>query len=100
VKPEEKLTLSKAIRMLIPALAVPVAAQAQNRDRIADLNYRAALSKKMYSGTSGMRSSPFHAGAEVAARVALAKCQEGDTAFAIPVLERKPTNAKVERPAH
>jgi hypothetical protein len=54
----------------------------------------------MYSGTSGMRSSPFHAGAEVAARVALAKCQEGDTAFAIPVLERKPTNAKVERPAH
>lgn len=47
-----------------------------------------------------MRSSPFHTGTEVAARVALAKCHEGDTASAIPVLERKLTNAKVEWPAH
>jgi hypothetical protein len=47
-----------------------------------------------------MRSSPFHTGAEVAARVALAKRQEGDTASAIPVLERKLTNAKVQLPAH
>lgn len=93
------------------SLATPLVVHAQTTgyggDRVADhayrsadRNYCAALSEKYvrYVGRSeaGPRSNRLP---DVEGGVALAKCDAGDTAVAIPVLERKLINARVELPA-
>jgi hypothetical protein len=93
------------------ALAAPFVVQAQttgyggfrpedhNRGS-ADLNYCAALSELYvrYVGRSeaGPRSNRRP---DVDGGVAVAKCNEGDAAAAIPVLERKLTDARITLPA-
>ena len=93
--------MSSPIKILIAvaALALPLAAQAQSGDRLADMNYCAALSEKYVRYVGRSESGP-HANVrpDVNGGVALAKCKQGDTATAIPMLERKLTDAKVELP--
>ena len=88
--------MSKTLKLLLVALlmALPLAAQAQEGGRAADLKYCARLSELYirYVGRSEAGpSAPVRP--DVNGGVALAKCKEGDTAVAIPILERKLVNA-------
>jgi hypothetical protein len=75
-------------------VAVPLAASAQQDSRTADLRYCARLSD-LYVRYVGRSEFGPHAPVkpDVNGGVALAKCKEGDTAVAIPILERKLTDA-------
>ena len=92
--------MSKAVAMLAAVVAAvasvspPLVAQAQPDSRAADLQYCARLSDLYirYVGRSEAGpSAPVRP--DVNGGVALAKCKEGDTATAIPILERKLVNA-------
>ena len=88
--------MSKALALpiLIAAIFLPPAAQAQQVSRAADLRYCAQLSELYirYVGRSEHGpSAPVKP--DVNGGVALAKCHEGDAAASIPILERKLLNA-------
>ena len=88
--------MSKALALpiLIAAILLPLAAQAQQVSRTADLRYCAQLSELYirYVGRSEHGpSAPVKP--DVNGGVALAKCHEGDAAASIPILERKLLNA-------
>lgn len=88
--------MTKTLRFLI-AVAVaasPLAVHAQPADRATDLRYCAQLSD-LYVRYVGRSEAGPHAPVkpDVNGGVALAKCKEGDTAAAIPILERKLINA-------
>jgi hypothetical protein len=78
----------------VAAVSLPLAANAQQNPRAADLQYCAQLSDLYvrYVGRSedGPRA-PVRP--DVNGGVALAKCKAGDAAAAIPILERKLVNA-------
>jgi hypothetical protein len=79
------------LSIMIAAICLPPAAQAQ---QASDLRYCAQLSNLYirYVGRSEAGpSTPVKP--DVNGGVALAKCHEGDTAAAIPILERKLLNA-------
>ena len=92
--------MSRTLKLLIAALpvvlsvAMPIAAQAQEGGRSADLRYCATLSD-LYIRYVGRSEAGPNAPVrpDVNGGVALAKCKEGDTASAIPILERKLVNA-------
>jgi len=88
--------MSRALTLLIAGLAaaLPLAAEAETGDRVADLRYCAQLSD-LYVRYVGRSEAGRHAPVrpDVNGGVALAKCKEGDTATAIPILERKLVNA-------
>lgn len=71
------------------SLVVPLTGFAQS----ADANYCATLAK-LYRATA-----PKHSAAMNSVPAAIAKCEAGDYAVGIPVLEKALTNAKVELPA-
>jgi hypothetical protein len=82
------------------ALALPLAGQAQDA-RSSDSAYCAKLSDLYihYVGTGEFSSLYGNTKPNVEGRVAIAKCQAGDTATGIPILERKLANAKVALPS-
>ena len=88
--------MPKALKFLIAlaSVALPLALSAQQDERAADLGYCVRLSELYvrYVGRSEFGpDAPVKPDANVS--VALAKCREGDTATAIPILERKLVNA-------
>ena len=91
------------IRLLTTAAAamalLPLAVQAQSTNR-ADLDYCTALGAKYARYVGSAETSPRRLARrfDLESRVAMAKCEEGDAATAIPILERKLTNAKVPLP--
>ena len=87
--------MTKILKLLIPAVSVvlPLAAQAQEGGRAADLSYCARLSELYIRYVGRSEAGPdAPVRPDVNGGVALAKCKEGDTA-AIPILERKLVNA-------
>ncbi len=93
--------MAKALKiaMAVAFAALPLAAGAQQDARAADLRYCAKLSDLYvrYVGRSEAGpSTPVKP--DVVGGVALAKCKEGDTAAAIPMLERKLTDARFTLP--
>jgi hypothetical protein len=93
--------MSKLMVLAALALAVPAAAQAQSTSSAADLRYCAALSDKYarYVGISEFSTRRGAGRGTAEDHLAVARCQEGDAASAIPVLERKLRDAKVDLPA-
>ncbi len=89
-----------AMRFAVAAIAVflPLGANAQGALSV-DLAYCAKMSVLYARYVATDEFSPIFRKPEVEGRVALAKCQAGDAATAIPILERKLTDAKVELPA-
>ena len=88
--------MSKTLHFLIAvaAVALPLAANAQQDSRAADLRYCAELSELYVRYVGRSEYSPrTPVTPDVNGGVALAKCREGDTATAIPMLERKLVNA-------
>ena len=87
--------MPKALKFLITLAlaALPQVASAQ-QGQAADLRYCAQLSE-LYVRYVGRSEAGPHAPVkpDVNGGVALAKCKEGDTATAIPILERKLVNA-------
>jgi hypothetical protein len=81
------------------ALALPMVASAQTDTKASDAKYCAALIAK-YQGLLANLGSGKHAGMDndAAGKLAIDKCQSGDTAAGIPVLEGKLKNAKIELP--
>jgi len=77
------------------ALASPFVAEARE-SRARDQAYCSALTKTYQRYVAQSRSHPVRP--EVMVSVAMADCEEGDTADAIPVLEQKLVNAKVKLP--
>ena len=64
-----------------------------------DRNYCAALSEKYVRYVGRSEAGPHsNRKPDVVGGVALAKCAEGDTAAAIPILERKLLDARIELP--
>jgi hypothetical protein len=88
--------MSKALVTLaaIAAVCLPVASQAQQDRRAADLQYCARLSDLYVRYVGRSEAGPsVPVRPDVNGGVALAKCKAGDTAVAIPILERKLVNA-------
>ena len=83
--------IRKLLMLLVFALALPGAADAQSDDAA----YCAELSAlyRRYLGNIGERQFP-----DVAASVAMEDCQKGNTAAGIPVLEKKLLNARFTLP--
>jgi hypothetical protein len=76
------------------AVCLPIAAHAQQDRRAADLRYCAELSDLYVRYVGRSEAGPdVPVKPDVNGGVALAKCKEGDTAAAIPILERKLVNA-------
>jgi hypothetical protein len=80
-------------------LVLPLAASAQQFTS-PDRAYCAALSQKYvrYVGYGNDTSRKFQRSAPLAGQVAVTQCQHGETAAAIPVLERELTNAGIPLP--
>ena len=93
--------MSRTSKLLIAAfvVALPLAAHGQRSRSAADTAYCAELSRlyARYVGNSEFDPS-YGRKPEVAGRVAIYQCNTGDTASAIPVLERKLNDAKVTLP--
>ena len=88
--------MSKAFVTLVAVAAVclPAASHAQQDRRAADLQYCARLSDLYVRYVGRSEAGPkVPVKPDVNGGVALAKCKEGDTAAAIPILERKLVNA-------
>jgi hypothetical protein len=80
--------------ILITAICLPAATQAQQSGRAADLRYCAQLSNLYVRYVGRSEAGPsVPVRPDVNGGVALAKCHEGDPAAAIPILERKLINA-------
>lgn len=93
--------MSKALSLLLAAAAAssPLAASAQQASPASDRQYCERLSE-LYVRYVGRSEAGPHAPVrpDVNGGVALAKCKEGDTAAAIPILERKLVNAGFSLP--
>lgn len=93
--------MAKALKFVIAvaAVALPSAVGAQQDTRAVDQRYCAKLSE-LYVRYVGRSEEGPHTPVkpDVVGGVALAKCKEGDTATAIPMLERKLINAKFTLP--
>ena len=88
--------MRKYLITLVAAATVcqPLAAYAQQDRRAADLRYCAELSDLYVRYVGRSEAGPdVPVKPDVNGGVALAKCKEGDTAAAIPILERKLVNA-------
>jgi hypothetical protein len=86
---------------LLLAAASFSATAAMAQDSAADLKYCAELSRLFttYVGTSEFSpSSPFDRRTDTEARYALSRCSHGDAKTAIPILELRLRNAKVDLP--
>jgi hypothetical protein len=83
-----------ALSILIAMASLASGAHAQQAARATDLRYCAQLSD-LYIRYVGRSEAGPNAPVrpDVNGGVALAKCKEGDTAVAIPILERKLVNA-------
>jgi hypothetical protein len=75
------------------AACAPLAAQAGNDDA-----YCKALSEKYETYLNNMTSGRSPQQDSVNGRVALEQCKKGESAAAIPVLEQKLRNAKIDLP--
>jgi hypothetical protein len=87
--------VNASLKWLLPVLVVslPVAASAQSSDK----QYCSALSDKYQRYLDQQVKDAFQPGA-LEARVAIEKCKAGDTAAAIPPLERALQAAKLDLP--
>ena len=88
--------MSKALAILaaVASISLPLAAEAQQDGRAADLQYCARLSELYIRYVGRSEAGPTApVRPDVNGGVALAKCREGDAAAAIPILERKLVNA-------
>lgn len=84
----------------VAVVCLPLAANAQQDRRAADLQYCAQLSDLFIRYVGRSEAGPnAPVRPDVSGGVALAKCKEGDTAAAIPILERKLVNAGFTLPA-
>jgi hypothetical protein len=80
-------------------LGFPLVAQAEPPSRADDQSYCAKLSQLYVRYVGRSEGSPREGMApDVDGGVALAKCKEGDPAAAIPILERKLTDAGLTPP--
>ena len=88
--------MTKRIACLAAALAAlsALAAQAQT----GDASYCRALAEKYETYLNNMTSGRSPQQDSVDGRVALEQCKKGDTVAAIPVLEQKLRNAKIDLP--
>jgi hypothetical protein len=86
--------------LVLATLIVATVTHGQDSGNVADLKYCAALSDLYvrYVGTSEFSPSSMDR-TDLEGRLALSKCQAGDTATGIPILERKLRNARVTLPA-
>jgi hypothetical protein len=94
ISPGLAMPKALALSILVAAISLPPAAQAQQVASAADLRYCAQLSDLYirYVGRSEAGpSAPVKP--DVNGGVALAKCHAGDAAASIPILERKLRNA-------
>lgn len=90
-----------AATLVATIVLLPLTASAEiHRPSASDVAYCAALSEKYVRYVGSSESSPrkLVRRSDLTGRLALAKCGEGDTATAIPILEQKLANAKVELP--
>ena len=88
--------MSKVLQMLaaVAVMGLPLAAHAQQDSRAADLSYCAKLSDLYVRYVGRSEEGPdVPVKPDVNGGVALAKCKSGETAVAIPILERKLVNA-------
>jgi len=85
--------------LVVAMLVVAHAAIGEDSGNTADRKYCAALSDLYvrYVGTSEFSPSSMDR-TDLEGRLALSKCQAGDTATGIPILERKLRNARVSLP--
>lgn len=82
------------ILVAVAGTCLPPVAHAQQNRRAADLQYCARLSDLYVRYVGRSEAGPsVPVRPDVNGGVALAKCKEGDTAAAIPILERKLVNA-------
>ena len=80
--------------IVLAAIALPLAAGAQQENRATDLRYCAHLSELYIRYVGRSEAGPdAPVKPDVNGGVALAKCKAGDAATAIPILERKLVNA-------
>jgi hypothetical protein len=96
--PEDNMRLMAIC--LAAACLLPAVASAQ--DSSSALRYCQALAQKYttYVGTSEFSpSQPADRRTDPEARLALSRCHQGDARTAIPILENRLRNAKVELPA-
>lgn len=84
---------------LLASLVQPFAAQAQRGDHAADMRYCAKLSDLYIRYVGRSETGPrAPVRPDAVGGTALAQCKEGNTAQAIPTLERKLLDAKVNLP--
>jgi len=93
------MQISRTLAAVAIGLALPVAASAQQATA-SDRAYCAALSDKYvrYVGYGPNTSAKYQRSAPLPGQVAVTQCQRGETAAAIPVLERELTNAGIALP--
>jgi hypothetical protein len=90
---ENKMNASMKLLVAALALSLPVAASAQSNDA----KYCAALVDK-YNQSLNASSRRGQNSENLDAKVGIAKCQAGDTASGIPMLEKALKDAKYDLP--
>ena len=88
------MTIRKACLAAVTAASAVTAVQAQDHDA----SYCKALAEKYETYLNNMTSGRSPQQDSVDGRVALEQCRKGKRAAAIPVLERKLRNAKIDLP--
>jgi hypothetical protein len=93
------MRISSKVLTVAIGIALPIAASAQSA-RPSDQAYCAALSQKYvrYVGYGAETSRRYQRSAPLPGQVAVTQCQRGETAAAIPVLERELINAGISLP--
>ncbi|SEP37975.1 hypothetical protein SAMN02990966_05508 [Rhodospirillales bacterium URHD0017] len=91
--------MKKSIKYVVAALAVALPVMAAAQTKMSDADYCKALSDKYQTYVSNMQSgrSPMPESPDI--RVAMDRCEKGDTAAGIPVLEQKLRNARIDLPS-
>ncbi len=93
-----------AVRVHLPMAAVGgllIATAAFGQSSAADMKYCAALADRYATYVGSSEFSPTTPGTyrtDPEARLAIYRCQQGDTATAIPILELRLRNARVDLP--
>ena len=93
------MQISGKVLVVAIGVALPIAASAQPGP-LSDQAYCSALSQKYvrYVGYGTETSRHYQRSTPLAGQVAVTQCQRGETAAAIPVLERELTNAGIALP--